>query len=221
VIVGRPPDAQVRQVVAVVKDSKHRRLDEQQRPAVFIPFLQRYRGDMTLHLRTSGDPGTLVSAVQREVRALDAALPLYNVKTLEQQKSSSLYTSRMAATLLTIFGSLALLLAAVGLYGVMSYSVDRRTREIGIRMALGAQARQVRRLVMVEGLAITTIGLAAGLIAAFAGTRFVESFLYGVAPTDLTAFATGALLLILVALVSNYLPSRRASLTDPLNAIRQ
>jgi ABC-type antimicrobial peptide transport system permease subunit len=159
-------------------------LTEEVRPAVFTPFLQRYRGDMTLHVRTAGEPLGILAAVRREVQALDRSLPLYNTKTLEEQKSSSLYTSRLAATLLTMFGLLALLLAAIGLYGVMAYTVSRRTHEIGIRLALGAQGREVRRLVMVEGTTITTIGLFLGLGGALVGTRLVESFLFGVRPND-------------------------------------
>jgi ABC-type antimicrobial peptide transport system permease subunit len=191
------------------------------RPAVFTPFFQRYRGDMTLHVRTTGELATMLAAVRREVQVLDASLPLYNTRTLEEQKTSSLYTSRLAATLLTMFGLLALLLAAVGLYGVMAYTVNRRTHEIGIRMALGAQGSEVRRLVMVEGTAIMTIGLLLGLGGALAGTRLVESFLYGVRPNDPIAFAGAGLLLAAVTLLANYLPARRASRTDPLMAIRR
>ena len=221
VIIGRPPYDQARVVVGVVKDSKYRRLTEEVRPAVFTPFLQRYRGDMTLHVRTAGEPGGMLAAVRREVQALDSRLPLYNARTLEEQKSSSLYTSRLAATLLMMFGLVALLLAVVGLYGVMAYTVNRRTHEIGIRLALGAQDRQVRRLIMVEGTTITIVGLLFGLIAALAGTRLVGSFLYGVSPNDPIAFASAALLLTAVALLANYLPARYASRTDPLRAIRQ
>jgi macrolide transport system ATP-binding/permease protein len=221
VIVGRPPYDQARVVVGIVKDSKYRRLTEEGRPAVFSPFFQSYRGDMTLHVRTTGEPATMLAAVRREVQALDASLPLYNTRTLEEQKTSSLYTSRLAATLLTMFGLLALLLAAVGLYGVMAYTVNRRTHEIGIRMALGAQGSEVRRLVMVEGTAIMTIGLLLGLGGALVGTRLVDSFLYGVRPNDPIAFAGAALLLAAVTLLANYLPARRASRTDPLMAIRQ
>jgi macrolide transport system ATP-binding/permease protein len=221
VIVGRPPDEQAKVVVGVVKDSKYRRLTEEVRPAVFIPFLQRYRGDMTLHVRTTGEPTTMLAAVRREVQALDASLPLYNIRTLEEQKTSSLYTSRLAATLLTMFGLLALLLAGVGLYGVMAYTVNRRRHEIGIRLALGAQGHQVRRLVMVEGTTVVMVGLVVGLGAALAGTRLVEGFLFGVKPNDPVAFAIAALLLALVALLGTYLPARYASRTDPLLAIRQ
>jgi predicted permease len=221
VIGGRPPDEQTSVVVGVVKDSKYRRLTEEVRPAVFIPFFQRYRGDMTLHVRTTGEPAAMVAAVRGEVQALDASLPVFNTRTLEEQKTNSLYTSRMAATLLTMFGLLALLLAAVGLYGVMAYTVNRRKREIGIRMALGAQDGEVCRLVMVEGTAIMVIGLLLGLGGAVAGTRLVESFLYGVRPVDPIAFAGAALLLAAVMLLANYLPARDASRTDPMLTIRQ
>jgi macrolide transport system ATP-binding/permease protein len=221
VILGRPPDEQPRVVVGVVKDSKYRRLTEEVRPAVFMPFLQRYRADMTLHVRTSGEPSTMLAFVRREVQALDASLPLYNTRTLEDQKTSSLYTSRLAATLLTMFGLLALMLAAVGLYGVMAYMVNRRTHEIGIRMALGAQGSEVRRLVMTEGTVIMLIGLVLGLIGALAGTRLVESFLYDVRPNDPLTFAGAAALLVAVTLLANYLPARHASRTDPTMAIRQ
>jgi len=221
VIIGRPPYDSTRVVVGVVKDSKYRRLTEEVRPAVFTPFFQSYRGDMTLHVRTTGEPAAMLAAVRREVQALDGSLPLYNTRTLEEQKTRSLYTSRLAAALLTTFGLLALLLAAVGMYGVMVYAVKRRMHEIGIRMALGAQSSDVRRLVMVEGTAIMTIGLLLGLGGALAGTRLVGSFLYGVTPNDPIAFAGAAVLLAAVTLLANYLPARYASRIDPLLAIRQ
>jgi predicted permease len=221
VIVGRPPDDRVRAVVGVVKDSKYRRLTEEVRPAVFIPFLQDYQANMTLHVRTAGEPAALLAAVRREVQALDAGLPLYNIKTLEEQKSNSLYTSRLAAALLTMFGLMALLLAAVGLYGVMAYTVHRRTHEIGIRMALGAQGGDVRRRVMIEGTTIVAIGLLLGLGGALVGTRLDGSSLYGVTPSDPIAFASAALLLAFVGLLANYLPARHASRTDPMMALRR
>ena len=195
-------------------------LTEELRPAVFTPFLQRYRGDMSLHVRTTGEPGAMIAAVRRAVQSLDTNLPVYNIRTLEEQKNSSLYTSRMAATLLTVFGLLALGLAAVGLYGVMAYAVNQRTREIGIRLALGAQRNDILRQVLLESMSIVTIGLALGLSGAIAATRLVRNFLYGVTATDLMTFAGAALLLVGVALLANYLPARRASRTDPLVALK-
>jgi predicted permease len=220
VIVGRPPDEQAREIVGVVKDSKYRRLTEETRPAVFIPFLQRYRGDMTLHVRTTGEPRAMLGAVRREVQAIDGSLPVYNIRTLEEQKSNSLYASRMAATLLTVFGLLALGLAAVGLYGVMAYAVARRTREIGVRMALGAQDTDVLRQALLEGMRLATIGLALGLGGAVAATRLAKGFLYDVTTTDPVSFAGAAILLAGVALLANYLPARRASRIDPMVALR-
>jgi macrolide transport system ATP-binding/permease protein len=220
VIVGRAPDESVREIVGVVKDSKYRRLTEELRPAVFTPFLQRYRGDMSLHVRTTGEPGAMIAAVRSEVQALDTNLPLYNIRTLEEQKNSSLYTSRMAATLLVVFGVLALGLAAVGLYGVMAYAVHRRTREIGIRLALGAGQRDVLRLVVGHGMLLTLLGIAAGLAAAFGLTRLMRTMLYGVSPTDALTFAAIASVLLLVALLACWIPARRASKVDPLVALR-
>jgi predicted permease len=215
-IVGRPPDEETREIVGVVKDSKYRQLTEEIRPIVYVPLAQDYRASMALHVRTAGEPGAMLAAVRREVQALDASLPVYNIKTLEEQKNGSLYTSRMAATLLTVFGLLALLLAAVGLYGVMAYVVNRRAREIGIRMALGAQGRDVLRQMLLEGMTLVTIGLALGLGGALAATRLLKSFLYSVTTTDPIAFVGAALLLAGVALLANYLPARRAARTDPM-----
>jgi predicted permease len=220
VILGRAPDEEVREIVGVVKDSKYRRLNEEVRPAVFVPFAQDYRANMALQIRTAGEPGAMLAAVRREVQALDASLPLYNIKTLEEQKSSSLYTSRIAATLLMVFGLLALGLAAVGLYGVMAYAVNRRTREIGIRMALGAQSADVLRQVLGEGMMLVAIGLSLGLGGAVVATRVVKGFLYEVTATDPVSFAGAALLLAGVALLANYLPARRAARTDPMVALR-
>jgi putative ABC transport system permease protein len=217
---GRAPDEEVREIVGVVKDSKYRRLNDEARPAAYAPFAQDYRANMALHVRTSGEPGAMLAAVRREVQALDASLPLYNVKTLEEQKSSSVYTSRMAATLLTVFGLLALGLAALGLYGVMAHAVNRRTRELGIRMAMGAQAGDVLKLILTQGLTLALIGVGIGLLAAFALTHWIESLLFGVRPTDPLTFTAIAAALTLVALVACYIPARRATKVDPLTALR-
>jgi macrolide transport system ATP-binding/permease protein len=217
---GRAPDEEVREIVGVVKDSKYRRLNDAARPAAYVPFAQDYRANMALHVRTSGEPGAMLAAVRREVQALDASLPLYNVKTLEEQKSSSVYTSRMAATLLTVFGLLALGLAALGLYGVMAHAVNHRTRELGIRMALGAQTGDVLKLILTQGLTLALIGVGIGLLAAFALTHWIESLLFGVRPTDPLTFTAIAMGLTLVALVACYIPARRATKVDPLTALR-
>jgi putative ABC transport system permease protein len=217
---GRAPDEEVREIVGVVKDSKYRRLNDESRPTAYVPFAQDYRANMALHVRTSGEPGAMLAAVRREVQALDASLPLYNVKTLEEQKSNSLYTSRMAATLLTVFGLLALGLAALGLYGVMAHAVNRRTRELGIRIALGAQAGDVLKLILMQGLMLALIGVGIGLLAAFALTHWIESLLFGVRPTDPLTFTAIAVGLTLVALVACWIPARRATKVDPLTALR-
>jgi ABC-type antimicrobial peptide transport system permease subunit len=217
---GRAPDEEVREIVGVVRDSKYRRLNDEARPAAYVPFAQDYRANMALHVRTTGEPGAMLAAVRREVQALDASLPLYNVKTLEEQKSSSLYTSRMAATLLTVFGLLALGLAALGLYGVMAYAVNRRTRELGVRMALGAQTGDVLKLILKQGLKLALLGVGIGLLAAFALTRWMESLLFGVRPTDPLTFTVIAAGLTLVALVASWIPARRAAKVDPLVALR-
>jgi predicted permease len=217
---GRAPDEEVRDIVGVVKDSKYRRLNEEARPAMYSPFAQDYRANMTLHVRTADEPGAMVAAVRREAQALDASLPLYGVRTLEEQKSNSLYTSRLAATLLTVFGLLALGLAAVGLYGVMTYAVNRRVRELGIRMALGAQSRDVLKLVLTQGVKLALLGVGIGLLAAFALTRWMESLLFGVRPTDPLTFTVITVVLTLVALVACWIPARRATKVDPLIALR-
>jgi predicted permease len=217
---GRAPDEEVREIVGVVRDSKYRRLNDEARPVAYAPFAQDYRANMALHVRTTGEPGAMLAAVRREVQALDASLPLYNVKTLEEQKSSSLYTSRMAATLLTVFGLLALGLAALGLYGVMAYAVNRRTRELGVRMALGAQTGDVLKLILKQGLKLALLGVGIGLLAAFALTRWMESLLYGVRPTDPLTFTVIAVGLTLVALLACWIPARRAAKVDPLVALR-
>ncbi len=220
VILGRAPDEEVREVVGIVKDSKYRRLNEEVRPAVYVPFAQDYRANMALHVRSAGEPAALVAAVRREVQALDANLPLYNIKTLEEQKSSSLYTSRLAATLLTLFGLLALGLASVGLYGVMAYAVARRTREIGIRLALGAQGSDVLRQVLGEGMTLVAVGLALGMGAAVVATRLVRGFLYEVTASDPLTFSVIAGLLLVVAWLACFIPARRATKVDPLLALR-
>src|SRR5262245_32824241 len=211
---------QFAEVVGVVRNSKEKGLTADSRPALYLPLLQYYSPELTLHVRTATPSQTLLAAVRREARLLDPTLPVYNLQTLAQQKDGSLYTERLAAALLTLFGLLALSLAAVGIYGVLSYSVTERTREMGIRLALGARPRDLIQLVVGQGLTLTLIGLVIGVGAAFALTRLIARLLYGVSATDPLTFVVIPLLLTVVALLACWIPARRATRVDPLAALR-
>lgn len=208
------------EVVGIARDSKYRSLGEPPRPYVYHPMFQSYDPKMTLVVRTKGEPQSVAGAVREQIRALDSNLPVAKVQTLRDQLDLSLFPSRVAAWTLGGFGFLALLLAAIGLYGVVSYSVAQRSREIGVRMALGAREKDVLRLVLGEGLFVIGVGLALGLVLAFAATRLIAGFLYGVGATDALTFAGVPLLLGLVAMVASYIPARRATKVDPLVALR-
>jgi predicted permease len=215
-----PRSVEVPEVIGVVKDSKYRSLTEQVNPAMFLPVSQHYRPDLALHVRTAGDAGATIAAVRKLAQSLDASLPVYSVRTLEEQKRRSLYAPRLAATLLGGFGLLALALAAIGLYGVMSYSVAQRTREIGIRMALGAQSGDALKLIARQGLALAGVGLILGIGGALVLTRLMQTALYGVSPTDPLTFGFIAALLAAVALLACWIPARRATQVDPMIALR-
>lgn len=207
-------------IVGTAKDAKYRRLSDPPRPFLYLPLLQDYRSNMILVARTAVDPRTVLHTVQAEVAALDPEMPLFDVKTLEEHIGISLFLQRMAATLLSIFGLLALSLAAMGLYGVMAYSVSQRTRELGIRISVGAERRDIFRLILGQGLALSILGLLGGLVAALAVTRLMTSFLFGVSATDPLTFTSIALLLIGVTLLACYFPARRATRVDPMIALR-
>jgi predicted permease len=214
------PEGPFLEVVGVARNGKYRSLGEPPHPYVYQPVLQSYDPKMTLVVRTTGEPQSVAGAVREQIRALDANLPVAEVKTLRDQLDLSLFPSRLAAWILGGFGVLALLLAAIGIYGVVSYSVAQRTREIGVRMALGAKEKDVLGLVLGEGLFVIAIGLAVGLLLAFAATRVIAGFLYGVGATDPLTFASVPLLLGFIALVASYIPARRATKVDPLVALR-
>jgi macrolide transport system ATP-binding/permease protein len=208
------------EVVGLARDSKYITLGEAPAPFLYQPLAQRHETGMVLLVRTGVAPASLVPAVRREVQAVERNLPLTNARTMTELLSTSLFPARMGAALLGAFGLLALLLASVGLYGVMSYSVSRRTREIGIRMALGARGGDVLRLVLGESMTLVAVGMLLGLIAAFAATRLLSGFLYGVSPTDPAAFIGIGLLLALVAFAASLIPARRAAHVDPMVAFR-
>jgi ABC-type antimicrobial peptide transport system permease subunit len=175
---------------------------------------------MNLAMRTSGDPLALAGAVRAEVSRLDPELPVTKLRTMQQILDSSLTPRRLSMWLLTVFALAALLLAALGIYGVMAYAVARRTREIGIRMALGAQRANVLVMILGQGMKLVAFGVAIGLAASLALTRFMTSLLYDVKPTDPLTYAAVALLLISIALAANLAPARRAVSVDPTVSLR-
>jgi predicted permease len=207
-------------IVGVAKDGKYFNIYEEPRSFLWDPISQNYNNSASLVVRTTGDPNAALAGVRNAVRALDLNLPLYEVKTLDEHMRLSLFPGRIAATVLGAFGGVALILAAIGIYGVTSYSVAQRTREIGIRMALGARLADVLRLVISGGLKLVAIGVGLGLIGAFVLTRALTSLLSGISPTDPATFILVSLLLTTVALLATYIPARRATKVDPLEALR-
>ena len=208
------------EIIGVVKDSKYRSLGEDSMPYIFLPYLQNPQPAMALHVQTSGNPKELAAAVRREVQALDPNLPAFNVMSLADNIDISLLPARFGAVLLGVFGFLALLIASIGIYGVMSYGVSERTHEMGIRMALGARGRDVLRLVISQGMWLALIGVGVGAGVALGVTRLVKSYLYDVSVTDPLTFIGIALLLTAVALLACYVPAHRATKVDPLEALR-
>jgi len=210
------------EIVAVVKDAKYQKLREQTLPTAYVPLAQEDKPGLSMNfeLLATGKPSALVPAVTSAIAEINPEVTL-NFTTLEAQVSESLNLERLLATLSSFFGALALLLALIGLYGVMSYNVARRRSEIGIRMALGAQRIKLLLMVLGEVGLMVVIGLAAGLGAAFASARLISSFLYGVKPTDIATFALAAGLLAIVAGIAGYLPARRASRLEPMAALRE
>jgi len=223
-------DDQLGEIVGVVGDVRHWWAGTEAEPEMYwaysqawlarSPTLSRLRRSLTLALRTDGDPQSLIRDVRREVIALDKALPVSGVRTMEERMGASLAGKRFNTLLLSLFAALALILAVVGLYGVISYTVAERTRDIGVRMALGAQTGDVLRLVIGRGMTLTLAGVGIGLLASFALTRLMKDMLFEVGPTDPLTFVAIAVLLTAAALTACYIPARRATKVDPMVALR-
>jgi predicted lysophospholipase L1 biosynthesis ABC-type transport system permease subunit len=207
-------------IVGIAKDGKYFNIAEEPRMFVWTPLAQRYSAGVILVVRTSGNPEPIIAPVRSAVQGLDPSLPLYDVKTMTEHMKLSLFPARVAATVLGGFGLVALTLAAIGIYGVTSYSVSQRTREIGIRMALGAQRRDVLRLIVMNGAKLASVGVALGLLGAIALTKVISSLLFGITPMYVITFAVVAIGLTVVSLVACYIPARRAAKVDPLVALR-
>jgi predicted permease len=210
----------VREVVGVAHDSRTRSLDESPAPYFYLPFLQFYQPNMTLEVRTAGDPADMIPAVRREIAALDRDLPVQS-GTMEDALGLSLLPQRAGATLLGIFSALGLVLASVGLYGVVAYAVAQRTRDLGIRMALGAESSDIYRVVLGHGVKLTLLGLIIGIVAALILARLAQGVLFGVSPTDPITLGSVAAILAVVAFVASFIPARRATRVDPMVALRE
>jgi predicted permease len=208
------------EIVGVVGDVRYGTLEEVPNSDVYICYQQSARNSLILYVRGRTDPASLAAAIRAEVRALNRDLPVYDVKSMRERIGDATVRTRFSAVLLAVFASIALVLAAVGIYGVMSYAVTARTRELGIRIALGADAATVLALVLRRGLALTLSGLGAGVVAALAATRALKSLLYEVQPSDPATYAMLVAVLGAVALLASYLPARRATRVDPLVALR-
>jgi predicted permease len=214
------PDKPRFEVVGVVKDGKYRTIGEDPQPFVYFPMAREYAHDVALVVNTSVEPQSMINTIRSEVGRLDANLPFYDVKPMSEQLRLSLFPLRAGAWVAGGFALLALLLAGLGIYGVMAYTVSQRTREIGLRMALGARGGEVMRLVVRQGMRLALIGLAIGLAGAIALTWLMSSVLYGVSATDLVTFTCVTLLLGSVVLIACYLPARRAAKVNPMVALR-
>ncbi|MBD0373380.1 MAG: ABC transporter permease [Pyrinomonadaceae bacterium] len=219
--IGNPGSSPWRTIIGIVRDVRQKALDTEPYPQMYTPYAQTPRArSMTLIARTSSDPTALVPSIRNELAAMDKDQPLYNVRTLEQVMSESIARQRFSMLLIAIFACVGLVLASVGIYGVMSYTVAQRTHEIGVRMALGASARDVLKMVVGQGMLLSLIGTGLGLIAAFLLTRLISSLLFSVSATDPLTYALISLMLISVALLACLVPALRATRVDPMVALR-
>jgi len=211
------------EVIGIVADSKYSSINERPLPQLFIPMARSETSTLRLFVRTSGDPSPLVAEVRNAIRALDPALPVYDARTLSEHMQIAVFAQRMAANLLGAMGVLALVLAAIGLYGVMAYAVSQRTQELGIRLALGASPSSLLNMIVGQGMKLTIVGLVIGLslaLAAFGSIGAVRTLLPGISPLDPMTFIAVPALLAVIAFLATWVPARRAGRVDPLVALR-
>jgi predicted permease len=208
------------QIVGVLRDAKYNSVREPAPPTMYVPYLQARAGNAVVEVRTAGDPTSVTSAVREAVRQIDPALPMMDVSTQLEQVEKRFQQEKLFAQACTLFGGLAMLVAAIGLFGLMSYTVSRRTNEIGIRMALGAQRGDVMRQVLRESMILVAVGVAIGVAAAFGTGHFLSTMLFGLAPTDVLTIAVATLVMATVSAIAGFLPARRAARVDPMIALR-
>jgi putative ABC transport system permease protein len=209
------------QIVGVARDGKYSNIGEEPRSFIYTPMLQRYDSSAILVVRTAGDPEAIIASLRGELQSLDPKMPVFDVKTMKEHMRLSLFPARIAAALMGGFGVLALILTAIGIYGVTSYSVAQRTREIGIRMALGADRAGVARMVVGQGMKLAAMGCVIGLVFATMLTRLMSGLLFGVSPTDPVTYAIIPAILAGVALGACLVPARRATIVDPIVGLRR
>ena len=208
------------QIVGVVADTRHSSLSENPTPAIYVPYTQEIMPWQTLVIRTRIDPGSVSSLIRREVAALDPQQPVARMATLDELIQASTAQSRFRTVLLLSFAGIALLLSAIGIYGVVAYTVSRRTREIGIRMAVGAAPADILQLVLRQSMSTVFLGVLLGLLGEFALTPVMKSLLFEITSTDPVTFISGSLLLFSVALLASYVPARRAARIEPTTALQ-
>ncbi len=216
-----PGQKEFRQIVGIVKTADYQTLGEAPQSCVYVPLRQNYSESMVLYVRTEHDPSQMIPSVQSEIRNIDPALPIDDIRTGTKVIEQALWGAKMGVGLLGVFGFLALVLASIGLYGIMAYSVNQRRREIGIRMALGAGQASVLRLILRQGMMLVICGVGIGLMLSILLGRALSKFLYGVGASDPASLIGASLVLLTVALLACYLPARRASQVDPIIALHE
>jgi putative ABC transport system permease protein len=219
-VVGQGGSDKQSTIVGVVGDVHQDGLDAPVQPTMYLPYAQAPDGGMTVVVRSSGDAASLTSAVRDAVRAVDATIPVYDVSTMQEQVSRSILAQRVSGSMIGVFALMALVLATVGVYGLIAYSVAERHHEIGIRLALGAQGQDVRRLVVGQGVRLTLTGVGIGIVGATLIGRSLRSLLYGVSDIHVPTLAVVSAILLSVAVLASWIPARRAARTDLLGALR-